>query len=115
VNIIEPDDLIVASQVAEVAKRSAGSSLPSWMNDYAAMIAKDVPATNTRAKQRQQSITDDVMLASIEMSTSRIDAGQAAGRKYPLQLLCENTGAVLDANTGELLEYRHLIRRPEYQ
>jgi hypothetical protein len=115
VNIIQPDKLIVASQIAEAAKRSARSSLPSWMKDYALKIAKEVPANNTRAKRRQKSITDEVMLASIEMSNSRIDARQAAGRKYPLQLLCEIAGAVIDANTGKLLKYRHLIRRPEYQ
>ena len=32
-----------------------------------------------------------------------------------MQLLCEMAGAVLDAETGDLLEYRHLIRRPHYQ
>ena len=32
-----------------------------------------------------------------------------------MQLLCEMAGAVLDAKTGDLLEYRHLIRRPHYQ
>ena len=38
-----------------------------------------------------------------------------AGRKYPLQFLHEYANAVLDAETGELLEYRHLIKHPKYR
>jgi hypothetical protein len=54
-------------------------------------------------------------LSCMEMSQARISPRQAASRKYPMQLLCEMAGAVLDAETGDLLEYRHLIRRPHYQ
>eukprot|EP00956_Cyclotella_meneghiniana_P043249 scaffold260206_cov139-Cyclotella_meneghiniana.AAC.1 len=34
--------------------------------------------------------------------------------KFPMQMLCEIAGAVLDAKTGELMEYRHLLKNPEY-
>ena len=37
----------------------------------------------------------------------------AAFRKYPVQLLCELAGAVLDQDTGDLLEYRHLLKHPK--
>ena len=49
------------------------------------------------------------------MMKTTINPRQAASRKYPMKLLCEMAGAVLDADTGDLLEYRHLIRRPQYQ
>ncbi len=39
---------------------------------------------------------------------------QAASRKYPLQFLCDFAYAVLDNKTGDLLEYRHLLRHPKY-
>ena len=42
-------------------------------------------------------------------------AQQAAGRWYPLQFLCDFANAVLDGETGELLEYRHLIQCPKYR
>ena len=40
---------------------------------------------------------------------------QAASRKYPLQFLCDFALAVLDEETGELLEYRHLLKNPKYR
>ena len=39
----------------------------------------------------------------------------SASKKYPLQLLSELAGAVLDQDTGELLEYRHLLKNPRYK
>jgi len=40
---------------------------------------------------------------------------QAASRKYPLQFLCDLAYAVLDDETGDLLEYRHLMKHPKYK
>ncbi|KAL7523277.1 hypothetical protein ACHAXR_000105 [Thalassiosira sp. AJA248-18] len=50
----------------------------------------------------------------MEMSSANVTAQNLAARKFPMQLLCELAGAVMDAN-GELLQYRHLINRPEYR
>ncbi len=36
-------------------------------------------------------------------------------RQYPLQFLCDFAYAVLDDDTGDLLEYRHLIKHPKYK
>ncbi len=36
-------------------------------------------------------------------------ARQAASRKYPLQFLCELAYAILKDETGDLLEYHHLM------
>ena len=43
-----------------------------------------------------------------------VTARQAAGRQYPLDFLASFAGAVLDSDTGDLLEYRHLIKNPKY-
>ena len=40
---------------------------------------------------------------------------QAASRQYPLQFLCDLAYAVLGNETGNLLEYRHLMKHPEYK
>jgi hypothetical protein len=42
-------------------------------------------------------------------------ARQAALRKYPLQFLSDLAYAVLDDETGDLLEYRHLMKHPKYK
>ncbi len=40
---------------------------------------------------------------------------QAASQTFPLQFLCDFAYAVLDNDTGNLLEYRHLIKHPKYK
>jgi hypothetical protein len=42
-------------------------------------------------------------------------ARQAASRKYPLQFLCNLVYADLDNESGNLLEYRHLMKHPKYK
>jgi len=49
------------------------------------------------------------------MSGSCPTARQAAGRGFPLGFLTNFVGSVLDGETGELLKYRHLIKRPKYK
>jgi len=38
-----------------------------------------------------------------------------SSRKYPLQFLCDFAYSVLDDKTGDLLEYRHLLKHPKYK
>jgi hypothetical protein len=40
---------------------------------------------------------------------------QAAQRKFPLQYLLDLASPVLDNETGDLLEYRHLMQHPKYK
>ena len=59
-------------------------------------------------------MSDEVMLSCIQMTKQvTINPKAAASRKYPSQLLCELAGAVLDQDTGDLLEYRHLLKHPK--
>ena len=75
------------------------------------------PATRTRARASTRTITQEVLLqmADVASSSSAITAKSAASRKFPMQFLCDYANAVLDGETGELLEYRHLIARPKYK
>ncbi|KAL7525744.1 hypothetical protein ACHAXR_001144 [Thalassiosira sp. AJA248-18] len=74
----------------------------------------DSPATNTRARRTTRANTHNYVLAAMDITTSKITPKNASSRKFPLQFLCEYANAVLDGETGELLEYRHLIQRPKY-
>ena len=55
------------------------------------------------------------LLAAVEISGSYPTPCQAASRKYPLTFLCDFAGSVIDTETGELLEYRHLIKHPKFK
>ena len=85
------------------------------MPNYISQDEAEAPAHNTRARRPQQlSITQETILSCIEMSTAKPSARNLSSRKFPMQMLCEIAGAVMDAN-GELLQYRHLIKRKEYR
>ena len=54
------------------------------------------------------------MLATLEISKAAISSRQAALRKHALKaILGEAISAVMDAKTGKMLEYRHLMQSPE--
>ncbi len=57
------------------------------------------------------------MLHMMEITgyTAPFTARQAASCQYRLQFLCDFAYAVLDNNTGDLLEYCHLIKHPKYK
>jgi hypothetical protein len=40
---------------------------------------------------------------------------QAAACKYPLLFLCDFSSAVLDDESGNLLEYHHLLKHLKYK
>ena len=44
-----------------------------------------------------------------------ITAKSTTGRKHPLAFLNKYANAVLDAETGKLMEYQHLINTPKYR
>jgi len=50
-------------------------------------------------------------LPGIENVTPR----SAAARKFPMQFLCDFANSVIDGNTGEIMEYRHLVKNPKHR
>jgi hypothetical protein len=74
------------------------------------------PAANTRQQQKGQTITQDYLFHVMEIPglTKPFSNQQAASCKYPLKFLYDFVSAVLDDKTGDLLEYRHLLRHPKY-
>jgi hypothetical protein len=69
---------------------------------------------STRTRSHARSVTHEALLSAIEFSTVPLKAQRLASRKFPLSTLCELAGAVLDPKTGELMELRHLLAKPEY-
>jgi hypothetical protein len=74
------------------------------------------PASNTR-QHCQGSITQDYMLHMMEHPRykSLFTPRQASSQKYPLQFLCDLAYAILDDETGNLLEYCHLLKHPKHK
>ena len=44
-----------------------------------------------------------------------LTAKSTASRKFPLQFWCDYANAVMDTDTGDLLEYRHLLKHPKHR
>lgn len=75
---------------------------------------KDRDETPKGHQYLTRSCTAQVLLACMELHLSTLSPKMLACRKLPMQLWCDMAGAVMDIN-GDLLEYRHLIKRPEYK
>eukprot|EP00956_Cyclotella_meneghiniana_P038365 scaffold152976_cov64-Cyclotella_meneghiniana.AAC.2 len=78
------------------------------------------PKYNTRAqvakhKVFHSNVTREAILSAVEMSFERLSPAKLAQRRFPLQIFCEIAGAVMDDETGELLEYRQLMKNHKYK
>jgi hypothetical protein len=64
------------------------------------------PAANTRQQRKVRTITHDYLFHMMDIPgrTKPFSNQQAASRKYPLQFLCDFANAVLNDETGDLLE-----------
>ena len=73
------------------------------------------PSSNTRQQRHLHMLTQDYMLQMIETPgyTAPFTPAQASCCKYPLQFLCDFAYAVLNDDTGDIVEYRHLIKHPK--
>ena len=65
-------------------------------------------------KHIQHTITQEAILLAMESTYSAPTACQCASQKFPRKLLCDLANVVMDANE-ELLQYFHLMVRPEFR
>jgi hypothetical protein len=75
-------------------------------------------AANRQQQWQTGTSTQEYMLHMMELpgtKTAPFNPQQAASGKYPLQFLWDFANAVLDNETGDLLEYQHLIKHPKYK
>ena len=61
----------------------------------------DTPARNTRAQRR--TLTQEVIYSCMKIMSTPETPRNLASHKFPMKLLCEIAGAVLDGSTGKLL------------
>ena len=116
---------------------SATPARPDTVSSSASTPADAPPASRTRARTRQLAASMGAichaMCASAAMAEAGIAARQTVGRKFPFEALKalnhsaidKETGelamfeqvanAVMDRKTGQLLEYRQLLKHPEYK
>ncbi len=75
------------------------------------------PAANTQQQCQIRTLTQDYMLHMMEIPDyeAPFTPRPSASWTFPLQFLCDFAHAVLDEDTGNLLEYRHLIKHPKYK
>ena len=106
----EPEDSPAANTRAQHRLRTLQDE--ANINLEATMLLVDAAGKPKRAPLMQQVMATKLDIAGAAMEVS---AKQAASRRYPLQFLCDLANTVLDGDTGEMMEYRHLIARPKYK
>jgi hypothetical protein len=72
-------------------------------------VDDSTPAQDIHSQAR--TITQETMLQMIAIGAPTFSARQASTRKYPKEAIA----TVLNADTGELMEYRHLMADPKYR
>ena len=110
-----PPELIVESGLAGLPKRLT-NELRALESDGDHSAA--TPAQSTRSRTRKPSTITNMARAlctAAAIANCGVTPQAAAARQYPLQLFVEMANDVLDSETGELLEYRHLLNHPEYK
>ena len=84
-----------------------------------ALPEEDTPAANTRSRvgSGQRSVTQEVFMPVMDISGVgyKLTPKITASRNFSKQFFTKMAAAVLDGDTGELLEYRHLMKTPKYK
>jgi hypothetical protein len=94
---------------------------PRWLQRIAELgiLTKpapiNAPAKNTHSRTQVRTITQEATLACIltysDITNLRLTAANAARQKFPLEML----NAVLNMDTGKLMEMKHLLVNPKYK
>ena len=63
-----------------------------------------------RTRRKKISTTQEAMLSCFNISQQSTSARSLMSRRFPKEVLAE----VLNEETGDLMEYRHLIGNPKY-
>ena len=75
------------------------------------------PARSTRSKTRTSTSVSNMARAlctAAAVANCAVSARQAATRTLPRQMFADMANAVLDPDTGDMLEYRHLLKSEKY-
>ena len=79
----------------------------------------DTSAANTRSRagSGQRTVTQEVLMNVLDISGTGylLTPRNTASQKFPKKMFSEMAAAVLDGDTGKLMEYRHLMKNPKYK
>jgi hypothetical protein len=71
---------------------------------------------NTRQQKRTYGMPlTDAMLTVMELAGITACPRKLSQHKFSSQVLLEMVNAVMDLETGDMMEYRHLLKNPKYQ
>ena len=85
--------------------------LPNYMTKE----QQEEPTFQRRSKGvAARSFTQEANLTAVELTECKLNLTKLTQRIFPKQLICELAGAMIDRN-GDMLEYLHLMKRPEYK
>ena len=65
----------------------------------------------------QRTVTQEILMTAMDISGVgyKLTLKSTASRKFPKQFFTKMAAAVLDSDTGQLLEFRHLMKNPKYK
>ena len=74
-------------------------------------------STKSRVGSDQRSIMQEIPMTMLDISGTgaMLTPKSTASRKFPKKFLTKMAAAVLDGDSGELLELRHLMKNPKYK
>ena len=79
----------------------------------------DTPAANTRSRvgSSPRSVTQEVLMTMLDISGTgaMLTPQSTKSRKFPSKFFTKMANAVLDGDSGKLLEYRPLMKYPKYK
>ena len=76
-------------------------------------IDTSTPAANTRLQRQARTLTQDSILTVMDTPSRKINSNRQ--QATPRQFRGDFAAAVLDEETGDLLEYRHLLKHPKHR
>ena len=105
------DEPVQNAQSPRVQNKNADATSPrvNEIQPLQVEYPSTTPAQNTRSKAI--TITQETMLRTIDITDNNFNARRASQRRFSQETLA----AVLNEETGELMEYRHLIANPKYR
>ena len=117
------EDLIVQCPKAVVAPDKILTPPPSltyttkrqYLSNYTPKPPQsETSEANKRYRGISRTVTQESLQSAIEMSSTTSTTQMLAARRFPMKLLCEMEGAVIDLS-GEMLGYRILMKRDDYR
>ncbi len=114
---VQAEDQAAPAPTFQVEDENNAATAPQAIPQITQDEYDSPPSANTCQQRKVRKLMQDFMLQCMEIPGYKapFTPKQAASRKYPLQFLCNLAYAVLDDETGDLLEYRHLIKHPKYK